>query len=119
LARTIKGYGLGEAGEGRNITHQQKKMTEEELHLFRTRFDIPLSDEEVGRAPFYRPADSSPEVSYVKERRKLLGGFLPRRVTRAPALKMPGDELFKEFHDGTAGRPVATTMAIVRLLTKL
>src|SRR5262245_45664744 len=77
LARTIKGYGLGEAGEGKNITHQQKKMNEEELRAFRTRFGIPISDSEIGRAPFYRPADDSVEIRYLKDRRAALGGFVP------------------------------------------
>ncbi len=119
LARTIKGYGLGEAGEGRNVTHQQKKLHEEELRQFRDRFEIPISDEKIGSAPFYRPPDDGPELSYLRERRRALGGFLPRRVPRSPALATPGVELFQEFHDGTEGRPVSTTMAFVRLLTKL
>ena len=79
LARTIKGYGIGEAGEGKNITHQQKKMNEDELRAFRTRFGIPIADEEVAKAPFYRPPDNSPEVTYMLERRKQLGGFVPSR----------------------------------------
>src|SRR6185295_11881561 len=74
LARTIKGYGLGEAGEGKNITHQQKKLNEEELKAFRTRFGIPIGDDDVAKAPFYRPADSSPEMGYMMDRRKQLGG---------------------------------------------
>jgi len=120
LARTIKGYGIGEAGEGKNITHQQKKLNEEELRAFRTRFGIPVSDEEVAKAPFYRPADDSPEINYLVERRKQLGGFVPRRVVTAEPLK--GDtlpELFGEFYKGTEGRKVSTTMAFVRMLAKL
>jgi pyruvate dehydrogenase E1 component len=120
LARTIKGYGLGEAGEGKNITHQQKKLNEDELAAFRTRFGIPISDEEVAQAPFYRPSDHSPEIQYLKERRAALGGPVPRRVVVAPALG--GDtlgELFAEFHKGTDGRTVSTTMAFVRMLSKL
>ena len=77
LARTIKGYGLGEAGEGKNITHQQKKMNEEELRAFRTRFGIPISDAEIGKTPFYRPAEDSIEIKYMRERRKALGGYVP------------------------------------------
>src|SRR5438128_8842410 len=85
LARTIKGYGIGEAGEGKNITHQQKKMNEEELRAFRTRFGIPIGDDEVAKAPFYRPPDKSPEMAYMMERRKQLGGFVPSR----PAASRP------------------------------
>src|SRR6187549_2710835 len=81
LARTIKGYGIGESGEGKNITHQQKKLNEKELRAFRTRFGIPIADAEVAKAPFYRPPDNSPEVTYMLERRKQLGGFVPRRIT--------------------------------------
>ncbi len=86
LARTIKGYGLGEAGEGKNITHQQKKMNEEELRAFRTRFGIPISDADVSKAPFYRPSDESPEMKYMQERRKALGGYVPSRATRSKPL---------------------------------
>ena len=77
LAKTIKGYGLGEAGEGKNITHQQKKLNEDELRMFRSRFGIPIPDEELHDAPFYRPADDSPEIRYMQERRKQLGGYMP------------------------------------------
>src|SRR5260221_807792 len=82
LRRTIKGYGLGEAGEGKNITHQQKKMNEEELRAFRTRFGIPISDPEVGKTPFYRPAEDSIEIRYMKDRRATLCAFVPSRKTR-------------------------------------
>src|SRR6187401_2864583 len=88
LARTIKGYGIGEAGEGKNITHQQKKLNEDELKAFRTRFGIPIGDDEVVKAPFYRPSDNSPEVSYLVERRKQLGGFVPSRKTQVEPLKL-------------------------------
>ena len=119
LARTIKGYGLGEAGEGRNVTHQQKALNEEELLEFRDRFDIPLSDSEVRGAPLYRPAQDSPEMEYMRERRRLLGGALPqRRVTPSP-LRPPDDEVFQEFYDGTGDREASTTVAFVRMLTKL
>lgn len=119
LAQTIKGYGLGEAGEGRNITHQQKKLNEQELRDFRSRFSIPISDEDVAAAPFYKPADDSEEMKYLHERRKKLGGYLPRRVIDVQPLAAPGDELFKEFHNGTGEREVATTMAFVHMLSKL
>ena len=119
LARTIKGYGLGEAGEGKNITHQQKKLNEEELKAFRSRFGIPLSDKEVAKAPFYCPSPDSPEMKYLKQRRQELGGYLPKRVVRAKPLKEIPEELFQEFHSGTEGRAVSTTMVFVRILAKL
>ena len=119
LARTIKGYGLGEAGEGKNITHQQKKLNEDELRTFRRRFDIPISEDDIGSAPFYRPAKDSMEMKYLLERRKRLGGFLPRRVEEAPKVNPPDASLFDEFNKGTEGREVSTTMAFVRMLTKM
>jgi pyruvate dehydrogenase E1 component len=119
LAQTIKGYGLGEAGEGRNITHQQKKLNEEELIHFRDRFDIPISDEEIAKAPFYKPDEDSEEIKYLKERRKKLGGYIPKRNTENPEFSMPSDDLFEEFLKGSGKREVATTMAAVQLLSKL
>src|SRR6266516_2098641 len=119
LARTIKGYGLGEAGEGKNITHQQKKMNEEELRAFRTRFGIPISDAEVGHTPFYRPPDDSPETRYMRERRRALGGYVPVRKRRAQPLESVPGALFEEFYKGTEGRKASTTMVFVRLLSKL
>ncbi len=119
LAKTVKGYGLGEAGEGRNITHQQKKLNEKELREFRTRFNIPISDEEIAEAPFYRPPDDSPETIYLKERRKALGGFLPARSSSAPALEVPGREFFAEFLKGSGTMEVSSTMAFVRMLSLL
>jgi pyruvate dehydrogenase E1 component len=119
LARTIKGYGLGEAGEGRNITHQQKKLNDDELREFRTRFGIPISDEDVAEAPFYKPADDSPEVVYLRERRQALGGSVPSRGVRCEALPMPSDALFTEFDEGSGERATSTTGAFVRVLTKL
>ncbi|HJS73778.1 MAG TPA: pyruvate dehydrogenase (acetyl-transferring), homodimeric type, partial [Vicinamibacteria bacterium] len=119
LAKTIKGYGLGEAGEGRNVTHQQKKLNEEELREFRTRFGIPISDENVADAPFYRPPADSPEMVYLHERRKALGGFVPSRKITAPSMTPPERELFREFYQGSGDRAASTTMAFVRLLAKL
>jgi len=119
LAKTIKGYGLGEAGEGKNITHQQKKLNDDELREFRARFGIPISDDEVGQAPFYRPPEDSPEMRYLRERRMKLGGFLPSRQSQAPSLAAPDPEIFSEFHHGSDGREVSTTMVFVRLLSKL
>ncbi len=119
LARTIKGYGLGEAGEGKNITHQQKKMNDSDLKIFRTRFGIPISDEEIADAPFYRPAEDSAELQYLRERRQSLGGFVPSRTVRVESLKAPADTLFEEFYKGTDGRKASTTMVFVRILSKL
>lgn len=119
LAKTIKGYGLGESGEGKNITHQQKKLNEDELRDFRTRFGIPIDDEDVAFAPFYRPPDDSEEVKYLRARREALGGPVPGRTVGAPPLKAPEEELFEEFYAGTEERAVSTTMAFVRILSKL
>src|ERR1700728_3121328 len=119
LARTIKGYGLGEAGEGKNVTHQQKKLNEEELKVFRTRFDIPLTDQQVADITFYRPEENSEELQYLHARRQELGGYVPARSTRAKALVADHGELFKEFEAGSEGREVSTTMAFVGILKKM
>ena len=119
LAKTIKGYGLGESGEGRNITHQQKKINDEELRRFRARFGIPIPDEQLHDAPFYRPPEDSQEIRYLHERRKLLGGYLPERKVRAPKLQPVSEELFAEFYKGTEGRKVSTTMVLVRMVAKM
>ena len=119
LARTIKGYGLGEAGEGRNITHQQKKLNDKELLHFRDRFDIPLSNSEASTAPFYKPDDKSDEIKYIKNKRKNLGGFLPQRRRLGPTMKAPDISIFQELLDGSSDREISTTMAFVRILTIL
>jgi pyruvate dehydrogenase E1 component len=119
LARTIKGYGLGEAGEGKNVTHQQKKLNEEELREFRSRFDIPLTDEQCAEVPFYRPAENSEEAQYLRARREELGGYVPQRSVRAKPLVADHDELFNEFLTGSEGREVSTTMAFVGILRKM
>ncbi len=119
LAKTIKGYGLGEAGEGRNIAHNQKKLNEEELLEFRSRFGIPISDEDVMSAPFYRPSEDSVEMKYLKQRRASLGGFVPSRPTTAPAMEVPRFEDYRKIVDRDAGKDISTTMGIVRLLEKL
>jgi pyruvate dehydrogenase E1 component len=119
LARTIKGYGIGEAGEGKNITHQQKKMNDAEVRAFRTRFGIPISDDQVADAPFYRPADDTTEMKYMLERRKALFGPVPRREVRSTPLRPDLKEHFEEFHKGTEGRKASTTMVFVRMLSKL
>ena len=119
LAKTIKGYGLGEAGEGRNISHNQKKLNEEELREFRSRFGIPISDDEVSSAPFYKPAEDSPELQYLRERREALGGCLPARSQKRTKLETPTLTGYEEFLGGSKGKPMSTTMAFVRLLSKL
>ncbi len=118
LAQTIKGYGLGEAGEGRNITHQQKKLNEQELEQFRGRFNVPVSDEDIAKAPFFRPDEDSEEMQYLKKRREELGGFIPVRKTKDPDFEMPDEKIYDEFLEGSGDRKVATTMAYVRLLSK-
>ena len=100
LAKTIKGYGLGEAGEGRNISHNQKKLNEEELREFRSRFGIPISDDDVANMPFYKPADDSPELKYLRERREALGGYIPSRSTKEVTLETPSLEGYEEFLAG-------------------
>ncbi len=119
LAKTIKGYGLGESGEGKNITHHQKKLNEDELREFRTRFGIPISDEDVAKAPFYKPPDDSPEIKYLHERRRELGGYIPNRNVKCKPLKVELEKLFDEFYKGSNGRVVSTTMAYVRMIAKL
>jgi len=119
LAKTIKGYGLGEAGEGKNITHQQKKLNLEELREFRSRFGIPISDDDVGDAPFYRPAEDSPEMRYLLERRMKLGGVVPSRSDQADPIEAPPESLFEEFYAGSEEREASTTMVMVRVLAKL
>jgi pyruvate dehydrogenase E1 component len=119
LARTIKGYGLGESGEGKNVTHQQKKLNEEELRQFRARFDVPIKDEDCAEAPFYRPPADSAEIKYLQSHRMALGGYVPRRLVRAEPLKAEFGDLFDEFRAGTGDREVSTTMAVVRMMAKL
>ena len=117
LAQTIKGYGLGESGEGRNVTHQQKKLNEQELLNFRSKFDIPIKDEDCILAPFYKPSENSEEIKYLKERREALGGFVPERFTDNKKLLIPPLSNFKELLDGSNNRQISTTMAFVRFLT--
>ncbi len=119
LALTIKGYGLGEAGEGRNITHQQKKLNEQEIAQFRSRFEIPIPDEAARNAAFYRPPADSPEIAYMQERRRQLGGYMPYRRATAGSIEAPSLDYFSEPLAGTQGREVSTTMAYVRVLTLL
>ena len=119
LAKTVKGYGMGEAGEGQNITHQQKKMGEDALKAFRDRFEIPISDDAIADAPFFRPPEDSPEIKYMHERRKALGGFLPTRRTKVEPLAVPELSAFESQLKGSGDREISTTMAFVRILTAL
>jgi pyruvate dehydrogenase E1 component len=119
LARTIKGYGLGESGEGRNITHQQKKLNEEELREFRSRFGIPISDAQLAETPFYLPPEESREIQYIRARRQALGGYVPSRKVRSKPIAANHDALFHEFHGGSDGREVSTTMAFVGMLRQM
>jgi pyruvate dehydrogenase E1 component len=119
LAHTVKGYGLGEAGEGRNITHQQKKLNENEITHFRTRFEIPIPEESARNASFFRPPSDSPEIAYLHERRRQLGGYMPARNPSKAPIQAPLLEFFKESLDGSGGREVSSTMAMVRVLTLL
>ncbi len=116
LAQTIKGYGLGELGEAKNTTHQQKKMTVEALKHFRDRFHLTIPDEQIAGIPFYKPADDSPEIQYVRKRRKELGGSLPARVLKAPPLNMPPLEAYKKYFAGSGKSEVSTTGAFVGIL---
>ena len=119
LAKTVKGYGMGEAGEGQNVTHQQKKMGEDALKAFRDRFDIPISDDEIADAPFYRPPEDSPEIRYMRERRERLGGYLPQRRRKAAPCEIPELSAFDALLKGSGEREMSTTMAFVRILTAL
>jgi len=117
LAKTVKGYGMGMAGEGMNITHSQKKMGEAALKEFRDRFNIPISDDAIGAAPFYKPAADSPEMSYLHHCREALGGPLPIRDAQAPKLTTPALEVFRPLLEGSGDKEMSTTMALVRIMT--
>jgi pyruvate dehydrogenase E1 component len=119
LAKTIKGYGMGESGEGQNITHQAKKMNEKALFAFRDRFGLDLTDDEVRDVSFHKPPDDAPEMVYMRERRAALGGSLPQRRTEAPPLPVPDLSAFKAQLEGTGEREISTTMAFVRILSAL
>jgi len=117
LAKTVKGYGMGMAGEGMNITHSQKKMGEAALKQFRDRFNIPISDDQIGAAPFYKPPANSEEATYLQECRDTLGGPLPARNPEAPKLAPPALELFASLLEGSGDKAMSTTMALVRMMT--
>jgi len=119
LAKTVKGYGMGEAGEGKNITHQQKKMNEEELEHFRKRFDIPVPDETVAKISFYRPPEESEEMKYVRARREAMGGPVPARRPKPITIQAPELELFHDVLGGSGDRGAMTTSGFVQILRKL
>jgi pyruvate dehydrogenase E1 component len=119
LAKTIKGYGMGEAGEGQNPTHQQKKVGEQALKQFRDRFNIPISDDQIDDLPFYKPADDAPEMRYLRERRDALGGPFPQRQVEIEPLETPGLEAFGALLEDSGEREISTTMAFVRALMAL
>jgi len=121
LIKTVKGYGMGKIGEGKNTAHQTKKLQDEDIKAFRDRFNIPIPDSELAKIPFYKPADDTPEMQYLQERRKALGGYLPKRRPQADeALKVPELATFQAVLDPTAeGREISTTQAYVRFLTTL
>ncbi|GBG14094.1 pyruvate dehydrogenase E1 component [Novimethylophilus kurashikiensis] len=119
LAKTVKGYGMGAAGEAQNPTHQQKGLDLDSLKAFRDRFDIPISDAEIEKLPFYRPADDSPEMQYLRERRNALGGFVPSRRRKGNELQTPDLSAFENMLGATGDREISTTMAFVRILSTL
>ena len=119
LAKTVKGFGMGAAGEGQNIAHQQKKLDIDALKEFRDRFNIPVSDKIIKNVPYYKPSSKSPELEYLQEQRKNLGGFLPQRRTKSKNLKIPSLDIFKSQLEGTGDREASTTMAFIRILNSI
>ena len=119
LAKTVKGFGLGKSAEGQMVTHQQKKLSDDDLRVFRDRFNIPVSDSDIERLAFYKPAEDSDELKYLRERRASLGGYLPRRRRDAEPLLVPALATFQAMLDGSDGREISTTMAFVRIITTL
>ena len=119
LTKTVKGYGMGEAGEGQNTTHSQKKMGEDDLATFAERFNIPLSEEQIAKAEYYKPAEDSAEMQYMQAQRKKLGGYLPSRTHLAAPLEIPELSTFSALLEGSGEREMSTTMAFVRILTAL
>ncbi len=119
LAKTVKGYGMGEAGEGQNVTHSQKKMGEDALKAFRDRFNIPIGDDEIAEAPFYKFAEDSEEMQYLRKQREALGGFMPVRRNIAEPLVIPGLDTFDALLKASGEREFSTTMAFVRILSTL
>ncbi|EAT11496.1 pyruvate dehydrogenase (acetyl-transferring), homodimeric type [Bermanella marisrubri] len=119
LAHTIKGYGMGDAAEGKNEAHGVKKLDIDNLKAFRDRFDIPISDKDLEQVPYYRPPEDSPEMQYMRKRRESLGGYMPVRTENKEPLPVPKLDAFKAQLEGTGDREISTTMAFVRMLTSL
>jgi len=119
IAKTVKGYGMGKSGESINTTHQQKKLDEKDLLYYRDRFNVPLTDQQVKNIEYYKPAENSEEIKYLKERRKKLGGFIPERSSLARPIKAPPKDIFESFMKSTGEKEMSTTMALVRMLTNL
>ena len=119
IAKTVKGYGMGKSGESINTTHQQKKLDEQDLLYYRDRFNVPLTDEQVKNIEYYKPAENSEEIKYLKERRKQLGGFIPERSSLSKPIKAPSKDIFESFMKSTGEKEMSTTMALVRMLTNL
>jgi pyruvate dehydrogenase E1 component len=119
IAKTVKGYGMGKAGESVNTTHQKKKLDVEDLLYYRDRFEVPLTDEQVKNIEFYKPDENSEEIKYLKERRRILGGFIPERSSFATPIKAPPEDIFESFMKSTGDKEMSTTMALVRMLTNL
>ncbi len=119
LAKTVKGYGMGPAGEGQNITHQQKKMNTDAIRKFRDRFNLPIPDEQLSDVPFYKPPEDSPEIKYLHERRQALGGYLPSRTKKATPIEVPDISIFNTMLKGSGDREMSTTIAFVRMLSAL
>ncbi len=119
LAKTVKGYGMGMAGEGQNATHQKKKLDENDLKAFRDRFNIPVSDKELSKLPYYKPKKDSDEIEYLQEQRSKLGGYLPQRLVKSKSVKLDDDSIFDSFLEGSGDREVSTTMVVVRILSGL
>jgi pyruvate dehydrogenase E1 component len=119
LAKTVKGYGMGEAGEGQMAAHQAKKLDVDDLKAFRDRFNIPISDSEIEGVPYYRPKADGEEIRYLQERRRQMGGYLPARKAHIQPLKVPGLDAFRAQLEGSGDRAASTTMAFVRILTSL
>ena len=119
IAKTVKGYGMGKSGESMNTTHQQKKLDEQDLLYYRDRFNVPLTDEQVKNIEYYKPAEDSEEIKYLKERRKQLGGFIPERSSLAKPIKAPPKDIFESFMKSTGEKEMSTTMVLVRMMTSL
>jgi pyruvate dehydrogenase E1 component len=119
IAKTVKGYGMGKSGESINTTHQQKKLDEQDLLYYRDRFNVPLTDEQVKNIEYYKPAENSEEIKYLKERRKQLGGFIPERSSLSAPIKAPPKDIFESFMKSTNDKEMSTTMVLVRMLTNL